>query len=92
MSFKEEKRLVTSEQVRAQYNPDLPVIVIIIFILVLPPVTFQSNRALPMPGTADVYAISRCQVLGIAGSVHHGADQWMWHGLPDATVTSVCFI
>ena len=30
---------------------------------------------LPMPGTADGHVVSRCQVLGRAGSVHHGADQ-----------------
>ena len=47
----------------------------VIIILVLPPVKFQSNCALPMPGTADGDAVSRCQVLGRAGSVHHGADQ-----------------
>ena len=35
----------------------------------------MSNRALPMPGTADGDAVSHCQVLGRAGSVHHGADQ-----------------
>ena len=34
-----------------------------------------SNRALPMPGTADGDAVSRGQVLGRAASVHHGADQ-----------------
>ena len=32
------------------------------------------NCALPMPGTADGDVVSRCQVLGRAGSVHHGAD------------------
>ena len=48
----------------------------IIIILVLPPgVVCQSNCALPMPGTADGDVVSRCQVLGRAGSVHHGADQ-----------------
>ena len=47
-----------------------------IIILVLPPgVVCPSNRALPMPGTADGDAVSRCQDLGRAGSVHHGADQ-----------------
>ena len=47
-----------------------------IIILVLPPgVVCSSNRALPMLGTADGDAVSRCQVLGRAGSVHHGADQ-----------------
>ena len=51
---------------------------VIIIILVLPPVASQSSdRALPMPGTADGDAISRCQVLGRAGNVHHGADQYM---------------
>ena len=51
-------------------------LVLIIIILVLPPgVVCSSNRALPMPGTADGDAVSRCQVLGRAGSVHHGADQ-----------------
>ena len=30
------------------------------------------NCALPMPGTADGDVVSRCQVLGRAGSVHHG--------------------
>ena len=33
------------------------------------------NCALPMPGTADGDVVSRCQVFGRAGSVHHGADQ-----------------
>ena len=33
------------------------------------------NCALPMPGTAYGDVVSRCQVLGRAGSVHHGADQ-----------------
>ena len=48
----------------------------IIIILVLPPgVVCQSNCALPMPGTADGDVVSRCQVLGREGSVHHGADQ-----------------
>ena len=48
----------------------------VIIILVLPPgVVCSSNRALPMLGTADGDAVSRCQVLGRAGSVHHGADQ-----------------
>ena len=47
-----------------------------IIILVLPPgVVCSSNRALPMPGTADGDAVSHCQVMGRAGSVHHGADQ-----------------
>ena len=92
MSFKEAKLQVTSKQVRAHYNPDLPVIFMIIIILVLPPVAFQSNCALTMPGTADGYAISHCQVLGRAGGVNHGADQWMLHGMHDATVTRVCFI
>ena len=50
------------------------------------------NCALPMPGTADGDVVSRCLVLGRAGSVHHGADQYMLHGLPDATVTSLCFV
>ena len=47
----------------------------IIIILVLPPgVVFPSYRAPPplMPGTADGDAVSRCQVLERAGSVHHG--------------------
>ena len=43
---------------------------LVIIILVIPPVAFQS-----MPGTADGDAISRCQVLNRAGSAHHGADQ-----------------
>ena len=46
-----------------------------LIILVLPPgVVCSSNRALPMPGTANGDAISHCQVMGRAGSVHHGAD------------------
>ena len=45
---------------------------VVIIILVLPPgVVCSSNRALPMLGTADGDAVSRCQVLGRAGSVHH---------------------
>ena len=48
---------------------------IVIIILVPPPVACQSKRALPVPGTADGYAISRCQVLGRTDSVHHGANQ-----------------
>ena len=60
----------------------------LIIILVLPPgVVCQSNCVLPMPGTADGDVVSRCQVLGRAGSVHHGADHYLLHGLPDATVT-----
>ena len=48
----------------------------LIIILVLPPgVVCSSNRTLPMPGTANGDAISHCQVMGRAGSVHHGADQ-----------------
>ena len=63
----------------------------IIIIRVLPPgVVCPSICALAMPGTAHGDAVSRCQVLGRAGSVHHGADQWVLHGLPDATVT--CFL
>ena len=66
---------------------------LIIIILVLPPgVVCLSNRALPMLGTADGDAVSRCQVLGRAGSVHHGADQSVLHGLPDATVTRFLFV
>ena len=47
----------------------------VIIILVLPPVACLSNRALSMPGTADGDAISHCQILSRAGSIHHGADQ-----------------
>ena len=66
---------------------------LIIIILVRQPEDARpSNRTLPMPGTADGDAISRCQVLGRAGSVHHGAGQWMLHGLPDATVTRFSFV
>ena len=43
--------------------------IIIIMIIVLPPVKCS------MPDTADGDAISRCEVLSRAGSVHHGADQ-----------------
>ena len=51
-------------------------ITFIIIILVLPPgVACPSNCARQMPGSADGDSISRCQVLGRAGSVHHGADQ-----------------
>ena len=40
-----------------------------IIILVLPPVACQTNRAVvPMPDKGDGDAISRCQVLGRAGS------------------------
>ena len=47
----------------------------LIIILVLPPgVVCSSNRALPMLGTADGDAVSHCQVMGRACSVHHGAD------------------
>ena len=45
-----------------------------------------------MPGTADGDVVSRCQGLGRAGSVHHGADQQVVHGLPDATVTRFLFV
>ena len=41
----------------------------VIIILDLPPVACQSNRPLP----ADGDAVSRCQVLGRAGSVRHEA-------------------
>ena len=48
----------------------------LIIILVPPPgVVCSSNSALPMPGTSDGDAVSHCQVMGRAGSVHHGADQ-----------------
>ena len=66
--------------------------IIIIIILVLPPVSCPPNRALPMPGTADGDAISHCHDLGRAGSVHHGADQKILHGLSDATVKSLWFL
>ena len=57
---------------RFQLSNDVEVIIII----VLPPgVVCLSNRALPMFGTADGDAVSRWQVLGRAGSVHHGTDQ-----------------
>ena len=52
----------------------------------------QSNCALPMPGTADGDVVSRCQVLGRVGSAHHGAEQLVLHGLPDATVTGFWFV
>ena len=45
-----------------------------IIILVLPPVACQSNCALPMAGTSDGDAISRCQVLRREGSVNHWVD------------------
>ena len=45
----------------------------LIVILILPPgVVCSSNGALTVLGTADGDAVSRCQVLGRAGSVHHG--------------------
>ena len=66
---------------------------ILIIILVLPPgVVCRSNRAVPVPGTADGDTVSRCQILGRAGSVHHGEDPWVLHGLPDATVTCFLFV
>ena len=37
----------------------------------------KSNRALTMPGTADGDAISRCQVLGRAGSVYYYGEVWV---------------
>ena len=50
----------------------IAIIILVLIILVLPPgVVCPSNRALPMLGTADGDAVSRCQVLGRAGSVHH---------------------
>ena len=52
----------------------------------------MSNRALPMFDTTDGDAVSLCQVLGRASSVHHVAAQWMLHGLHDATVTGVWFV
>ena len=59
-----------------RYEERLKECVLIIIILVLPPgVVCSSNRALPMHGTADGDAVSHCQVMGRAGSVHHGADQ-----------------
>ena len=49
--------------------------ILIIIILVLPPaVVCPSNCALPMSGTVDGDVVSRCQVLGRAPSIHHGAD------------------
>ena len=60
----------------AHYFAEESLSVSLIIILVLPPgVVCPSNCALPMPGTADGDVVSRCQVLGRAGSVHHGADQ-----------------
>ena len=57
-------------------KPSFSAVPTVITILVLPPgVVCESNCALPMPGTADGDVVSRCQVLGRAGSVHHGADQ-----------------
>ena len=52
-----------------------------------------SNCALAMSSTADGDAVNqcRCQVLGRAGSVHHGADESMFHDLPDGTVTRFWF-
>ena len=49
--------------------------IVVIIIIVLPRESCPLNCALPMPGTADGDVVSRCQVLGRAGSVHHGADQ-----------------
>ena len=45
---------------------------LVIIILELPPVPFQSNCALRMPDTADGDAISRWQVLSRACSIYHG--------------------
>ena len=58
--------------------------ILIIIILVLPPaVVCPSNYALPMSGTVDGDVVSRCQVLGRAASIHHGAAHYVLHGLPD---------
>ena len=47
-----------------------------VIILIIPlGVVCPSNCALPMPGTADGDVVGHCQVLGRAGSVHHGTDQ-----------------
>ena len=43
-------------------------------LLSFPPVACQSNCALPMAGTSDGDAVSRCQVLSRVGSVHHWVD------------------
>ena len=45
----------------------------------------------PMPGTADGGVISSCQILGRAGSVHHGTDPYLLHGLL-MPVTSFLFV
>ena len=49
--------------------------VVIIILVLTPKVIYPSNCALPMLDTVDGDVVSRCQVLGRAGSVHHGADQ-----------------
>ena len=60
--------------------------------LSFPPVACQSDCALPMAGTSDGDAISRCQVLSREGSAHHWADLYMFHGMPYVTVTSLCLV
>ena len=48
---------------------------IIIIIIVLPAVAFQSTYVIPMSGTADGDAISRYHFLSRAGSsIYHGAS------------------
>ena len=59
----------------------------IIIIIVLPPVAFQSNRALPMRGTGDGDAISRCKVLSRAGSVHQTSRCCMVCLMPQSQIS-----
>ena len=65
----------------------------IIIILVLPPgVVGSSNGALPMLGTADGDAVSRCHVLEESRQCQSWGRPYVLRGLPDATVTRFLFV
>ena len=66
--------------VRQKSTPDSFRTKLVIIIIVLPPVACQSNRTITMVSAVDGDAISRCQILGRAGSVRHVTDQYMLHG------------
>ena len=71
-------------------NMDDRVRVVTVIILVLLPVACQlvPSQCLTQPNSD---AVSHCQGLHRAGSVHHGADQWVLHGLMDAAVPRLWF-
>ena len=55
--------------------PYIKLFEVIIILVLSPGVVCPLNRAFSMLRTAYCEAVSRCQVLGRAGRVHHGTDQ-----------------